>query len=183
MYFFHVKSLFHTAFDRHKCSEKIVNIFLHIILAYVLGAQKNRLIKTVLLSTQNICFGWEIRKLFFCYTLLSKGLLFSCLFSADWFIYGESQGRNYVGSIGQTSKNITCLSWNDPRVLKYSYQAQHFPDGQIPGPYCRNPRDPQSGAFASGPWCFIERGTRKPQFSYCDQLMQTGMYYITFWLL
>ena len=27
----------------------------------VLGAQKNRLIETVLLSTQNICFGWEIR--------------------------------------------------------------------------------------------------------------------------
>ena len=40
-------------------------------LAYVLGAQKNRLIETVLLSTHNICFGWEIRKLFFRYALLS----------------------------------------------------------------------------------------------------------------
>ena len=35
------------------------------VLTYVLGAQKNRLIETVLLSTHNICFGWEIRKLFF----------------------------------------------------------------------------------------------------------------------
>ena len=31
---------------------------------YVLGAQKNSLIEMVLLSTYNICFGWEIRKLF-----------------------------------------------------------------------------------------------------------------------
>ena len=30
-----------------------------IILTYVLGAQKNRLIETVLLSTRNICFGLE----------------------------------------------------------------------------------------------------------------------------
>ena len=29
---------------------------------YILDAQKNRLIETVLLSTHNICFGWEIRK-------------------------------------------------------------------------------------------------------------------------
>ena len=36
---------------------KIVNNFLPIILAYVLGAQKNRLIETVLLSTNNISFG------------------------------------------------------------------------------------------------------------------------------
>ena len=37
-----------------------------------MGAQKNRLIETVLLSTHNICFGWEIRKIFSCYTLLDK---------------------------------------------------------------------------------------------------------------
>ena len=35
------------------------------VLTYVLGAQKSRLIETVLLSTHNICFGLEIRKLFF----------------------------------------------------------------------------------------------------------------------
>ena len=42
------------------------------VLTYVLGAQKNRLIETVLLSietvflsTHNICFGLDIRKLFY----------------------------------------------------------------------------------------------------------------------
>ena len=35
----------------------VVNIFLPISLTYVLIAQKNRLIETVLLSTHNICFG------------------------------------------------------------------------------------------------------------------------------
>ena len=39
-------------------------------------AQKNQLIETVLLSTHNICFGLEIRKLFFWYALLTKVLLF-----------------------------------------------------------------------------------------------------------
>ena len=42
--------------------------------SYVLGAQKNNLIETVLLSIHNICFGWEIRNLIFWYTLLTKVL-------------------------------------------------------------------------------------------------------------
>ena len=40
-----------------KFQRKIVIIFLASVLAYVSGAQKNRLIETVLLSTHNICFG------------------------------------------------------------------------------------------------------------------------------
>ena len=44
------------------------------VLTYVLGAQKNCLIETVILSAHNICFGWEIRKLKFRYTLLTKVL-------------------------------------------------------------------------------------------------------------
>ena len=44
------------------------------VLTYVLGAQKNRLIETVLLSTHNICFGREIRKLNFRLALLTKVL-------------------------------------------------------------------------------------------------------------
>ena len=36
---------------------KIVNIFLSINLTFALGAQKNLLMETVLLSTHNICFG------------------------------------------------------------------------------------------------------------------------------
>ena len=43
-------------------------------LSYVLGAQKNRLIESVLLSTHNICFGLEIRKLVFCDTHITKSL-------------------------------------------------------------------------------------------------------------
>ena len=35
------------------------------VLTYVLATQKSRLIETVLLSTHNICFEREIRKLFF----------------------------------------------------------------------------------------------------------------------
>ena len=34
------------------------------ILTFVLSAQKNRLIETVLLSTHNLCFGREIRKIY-----------------------------------------------------------------------------------------------------------------------
>ena len=36
---------------------KIANIFLPISLIYVFGAQNNRLIEMVLLSTHNICFS------------------------------------------------------------------------------------------------------------------------------
>ena len=43
----------------------------------VLGAQKNRLIETVLLSTHNICFDQVIRKIIFQYALLSGGLITS----------------------------------------------------------------------------------------------------------
>ena len=41
------------------------------ILTYVLGAQKSRLIQTVLLSTHNICFGGEIRKIKFSFHSLN----------------------------------------------------------------------------------------------------------------
>ena len=41
---------------------------------YVVGAQKNRLIETVLLSTHNICFGLDIRKIIFKYEVLFGGL-------------------------------------------------------------------------------------------------------------
>ena len=62
----------------------MIHIFLPISLIYVLGAQKNRLIETVLLSTHNIYFGWEIRKLNFHYTLLTKGM----------WQHGENYDRN-----------------------------------------------------------------------------------------
>ena len=46
----------------------------YVLTYYVLGAQKNHLNETVVLSTHNICFGGEIRKLFFNYGFLSSGL-------------------------------------------------------------------------------------------------------------
>ena len=45
-----------------------------------MGAQKNRLIETVLLSTYNISFCWEIRKIIFSCALLSGACLMSSLF-------------------------------------------------------------------------------------------------------
>ena len=42
-----------------------------LVLTCVLGAQKNRLIETVLLSTDNICFGRVITKINFNYAILS----------------------------------------------------------------------------------------------------------------
>ena len=46
-----------------------VNIFLPIILAYVLGAQKNRLIETVLLSTHNMFWMRNKKNIFLLHTL------------------------------------------------------------------------------------------------------------------
>ena len=45
-----------------------------------MGAEKNRLIETVLLSTHNICFGWELKKIIFQYALLSGGLYYLLLY-------------------------------------------------------------------------------------------------------
>ena len=59
--------------------DSFVRLKLHLfpyssILTCVLGAQKNRLIETVLLSTHSTSFGYIIRKIIFQYTLLSGGL-------------------------------------------------------------------------------------------------------------
>ena len=48
-----------------KCNFECKIVSYPSVLTYVLVAQKNRLIETVLLSTRNIFFGWEIRKLIF----------------------------------------------------------------------------------------------------------------------
>ena len=79
------------------------------ILTYVLGAQKNRLIETVLLSTHNLCFGLEIRKFNFCYALLTK-VLSILLFFLELNIangsdllqprsYFELSGSSYLESV------------------------------------------------------------------------------------
>ena len=68
---------------------KIVDVKLYIfsypsVKTNDLGAQKNHLIKRVLLSTHNICFCWEIRKLVIDYTPLSGGLAHT----TNDFVYG-----------------------------------------------------------------------------------------------
>ena len=60
-------SLWVTGLDKHFFS---VKMSYPSVLTYVLGTQKNHLIE--LQSTNNICLGWEIRKLIFWYTLLTK---------------------------------------------------------------------------------------------------------------
>ena len=60
-----VCTLFSISVRANFLSVKVIIISYLSILAFVLGAQKNRLIKTVLLSIHNIGFGCEIRKFFF----------------------------------------------------------------------------------------------------------------------
>ena len=74
----------------------------------VLGAQKNRLIETVLLSTHNICFEWEIKQIVFQYTLLSGGLL--C-----WLVYKEDSDKPV-----SMHTDLQC-------TLKQSYQSLSLP--------------------------------------------------------
>ena len=65
--------------DKHKFLSVKSWIFSYpSVLTYILGAQKNCLIETVLLSTHNICFGSETRKLIFDCVLLSRVQLAQC---------------------------------------------------------------------------------------------------------
>ena len=64
-----------TGLDKTKfLSVKLLIFSYPSVLTYVLGAQKNHLIETVLLSIHSIYFGLEIRKLVFRYTLLTNVL-------------------------------------------------------------------------------------------------------------
>ena len=88
-------------FNKHRLSN-FLNVELWIfsypsVQTFVLGAQRNRLIETVLLSTHNICSGWEIRKLIFTYNcaFLSIKNLF--------FLLKISKHREYSQSISYSS--------------------------------------------------------------------------------
>ena len=65
------------------------------IWAYVMGAQKNCLIEKVLLSTHNICFGWEIRKNIFLVRFLNLrpdqrcGISMSYLSDTNFYCSGQ----------------------------------------------------------------------------------------------
>ena len=59
----HVNSI---GLDKQKnLSVKMLIFSYSSVLTEFLGAQKNSFIETILLGTHNICFDWEIRKLFF----------------------------------------------------------------------------------------------------------------------
>ena len=79
-----------------------------------------------------------------------------------------------MGKVGKTAENKTCLSWSDHSVLQFGYKAEHFPDNKIPGPYCRNPLDPNTNAYAGSPWCYVDGSGEDPKYSICSNLMQTG---------
>ena len=49
-----IETILYTGLEKHIFSTEIVIIFLPILLSICLGAQENRLIETVLLSTHNI---------------------------------------------------------------------------------------------------------------------------------
>ena len=67
----------------------------HPFFTSVLGAQKNSLIETALLSTNNICFGWEMRKLNFNDTPVSIGLvLITYAWSPSGKVHATSRTRN-----------------------------------------------------------------------------------------
>ena len=55
---------------------------------YIVGRRGT--VEMVHLSTHNICFGWEIGKLFFWYTLLTKGLY--KYFKADYIWVQQDKG-------------------------------------------------------------------------------------------
>ena len=93
------------------------------VLTYVLGAQKNRLIETVLWSTHNICFGWEIRKSIFWYALLIKGLTKPIIYSSinssgmSFAAFSKKSFQEYHLSVKQTGSRsgpTTCRPDHGP---------------------------------------------------------------------
>ena len=71
-----------------------------------MGAQKSRLTETVLLSTHNICFGWEIRKLFFCYALITK-----VLGTVHFIVYfSKIHCEGILGPVVQSVANLMAVS-------------------------------------------------------------------------
>ena len=63
------------------------------ILTFVLDAQKNSLIETVLLRTHNICICREIRKLTFDYALMSRGqvMIFPLRYKLNVLLTNDTQ--------------------------------------------------------------------------------------------
>ena len=92
------------------------------------GAQRNRLIEKVLLSTYSICFGREIRKLIFNYAFLSGGLL-----TAFWRKRGLGcqtlDGKDCIlNCINKRRKTICTLSTSSPENMTLLYSNNKSSD-------------------------------------------------------
>ena len=74
------------------------NYFLTHQFKHCFGAQKNHIIETVLFSTHNICFGIEIKKVFF--------QLHSIILSPDRVFQNETHGHQF-GFVSANKKNVT----------------------------------------------------------------------------
>ena len=68
------------------------------------GAQKNRLIETVLLSTHNICFDEEMRKMLFNYALLSGGMQYLNI------TVNKTLTHVIIIDNGQQDRDLICLN-------------------------------------------------------------------------
>ncbi|XP_053394687.1 protein draper-like [Mercenaria mercenaria] len=98
-----------------------------------------------------------------------------CQFKNE-YIYGREQGKGYMGKVDETGDNKKCLSWDDPKVTakQKDYRKNNFPDEEIPGPYCRNPLDPEILAYSKSPWCYtLNNKTKQVEFGHCSQLKVT----------
>ena len=93
-----------------------------LIYTCVLGAQKNPLIETVLLSTHNIGFGCEIKKIIVQYALLSGGLSISADFSATKFCQSVKP-FNPLHKVGQ---KFIQSRWASLLNLKENWRALPF---------------------------------------------------------
>ena len=99
------------------------------------------------------------------------------LFSDNRFSYGEN-GKLYAGNVGVAGpKKRDCMSWRDPRVLKLNFTASSFIDGNIPGPFCRNPNVNNQG-HADSPWCYVAAPETSIGISlrYCGSVLPAGKF-------
>ena len=94
-----------TGFDKKKMHKKVLIFSYPLILTYVLGAQKNRLIETVLLSTHNM-FWLRNKKNNFLVELESTSIL-DIYFILDTFLRDTNQGKELNK---QSDLGLRCLS-------------------------------------------------------------------------
>ena len=89
---------------------------------FVLGAQKNCLGETVLLSTYNLCFGWNSiyqNRFFLCHPPATKGL------------FGHGEGCTLFGTDLVGVDHI----WNWPRGARHFLYAYHMNQVSGLGPH------------------------------------------------